>query len=156
MGYLTRRCTDLHTGVPTLMGYLTHRPPSSTLMGTMGTHRLLWVWASYTHTCGVPLFILGSTPYTDPDGYYGHTPTLMGLGPIYAYMWVTSLHFSLTFLIVLIIWPSSFSLSIWLRSRSPLAHFELIYIYISAYRRLHISKGDLDQYVQILYQMIAP
>ena len=41
-----------------------------------------------------------------------------------------------------------------LRSRSPLAHFELIYIY-NPQRRLHIPKGDLDQYVQILYQTIA-
>ena len=37
-----------------------------------------------------------------------------------------------------------------LRSRSPFAHFE--HIYISACRRFHICKGDLDQYVQFLYQ----
>ena len=36
-----------------------------------------------------------SPPYTDSNEYYGHSPSLMGLGPMYAYMWVTSLHFSL-------------------------------------------------------------
>eukprot|EP01048_Picozoa_sp_COSAG05_P010359 COSAG05_NODE_907_length_6645_cov_18.681638_1_plen_99_part_00 len=42
-----------------------------------------------------------------------------------------------------------FSLSFWLRSRSPLAHFELLYIYNRQIGRLHIPKGDLDQYGQI-------
>ena len=42
-----------------------------------------------------------------------------------------------------------------LRSRSPLAHFELLYIYNRQTGRLHIPKGDLDQYVQFLYQTIA-
>ena len=36
-----------------------------------------------------------------------------------------------------------------LRSRSPLAHFELLYIYNRQTGRLHIPKGDLDQYGQI-------
>ena len=39
---------------------------------------------------------------------------------------------------------------------NPYTQIILIFtIYICAYWRLHISKGDLDQYVQILYQTIA-
>ena len=91
---------------------------------------------------------MGTRPYTDSYEYYGRSSSLMGLGPTHVHVWGFSL-ISLS--------PSSscyhlalfFSLSFWLRSRSPLAHFELLYIYNRQTGRLHIPKGDLDQYVQI-------